>query len=60
MMKSVKAILAPLFVVIVMCMGSIVYAQPNIPKEKIPSDISEDVTQQMKRLYSSDPADYGR
>ena len=35
--------------------GGLSYAQPNIPKEKIPSDVPSDVRKQIERLYSSDP-----
>lgn len=35
--------------------GSIVIADPTIPKEKIPNNISINVRQQIENLYSSDP-----
>jgi HEAT repeat protein len=37
----------------------IVYAQPKISKEKIPSDIHSEVKKQIERLYSSDPVERG-
>lgn len=40
--------------------GGLSYAQPDIPKEKIPSDINSDVGKQIERLYSSDPVERGR
>jgi len=36
-----------------------IYAQPKIPKEKIPTDIHPDVKKQIERLYSSDPVERG-
>ncbi|MGR3309393.1 MAG: HEAT repeat domain-containing protein [Candidatus Brocadiales bacterium] len=33
------------------------YAQPNIPREKIPSNINSDVREQFEKLYSSDPVE---
>jgi hypothetical protein len=54
MMKRMKTILALLVVTSITCIGLRGYAQPNIPKEKIPSHIPADVRQQIERLYSSD------
>ena len=54
-MKRVKNVLIVL-AGISFTMAGISYAQPDIPKEKIPSDIPSDVRAQIERLYSSDPA----
>lgn len=57
MTKRIREILALLVAMSIMCIGLRGYAQPNIPREKIPSHIPSDVRQQIERLYSSDPID---
>jgi HEAT repeat protein len=52
--RSIRTISALLSAVLVISIALASYAQPNIPKEKIPSDIPDDVWQQIERLYSSE------
>lgn len=59
-MKSIKTILALLFVTIILGIDFYAYAQPNIPKEKIPADIHEDVKKEIERLYSSSSVERGK
>lgn len=59
MIKRIKTFLAFLVVISVMSIGLIGYAQPNIPKEKIPADIPTEVREQIERLYSQDPVTRG-
>lgn len=48
-------ILIFLVICVVFIKGPEVYAQPNIPKESIPTDIPVEVKGKIVRLYSSDP-----
>jgi len=56
-MKGIKTILGLLVVISVMGIGLIGYAQPNIPKKDIPSNIPADIRKQIMGLYSSDPTE---
>lgn len=58
-MKRFKDVLAALVVIgfMLSISGRLSYAQPNIPREKIPSDIPSDVREQFEKLYSSDPVE---
>lgn len=58
-MKRLKNILAVLVVIsfMISVAKGLSYAQPKIPKEKIPSDIPSDVRKEIERLYSSDIAE---
>lgn len=59
MMRGIKTILTLLSVLIIFGIGLKSYAQPNIPKEKIPADISEDIRKEIERLYSSNNIEQG-
>ena len=39
--------------------GMTAHAQPTVPKDKIPSDLSQDLRTQIERLYSEDPVQRG-
>lgn len=52
---SRRLILAFLMISAVFAIRLEVYAQPNIPKESIPSNISTDLKGKIVRLYSQDP-----
>jgi len=58
-MKKTKQILFIFFGIclVISFMSFSVYAQPNIPKEKIPKNIPSDVRNEIEKLYSSDPVD---
>lgn len=58
-MKRFNNILAVVVVIsfIIFVAKGLNYAQPKIPKEKIPSDIPSDVRKQIESLYSSEPAE---
>lgn len=60
-MKNLKNVLMVLAGVsfIVFVLGGLSYAQPKIPKEKIPSDIPSYVRKRIEMLYSADPIDRG-
>ncbi|MFQ6078150.1 MAG: HEAT repeat domain-containing protein, partial [Thermodesulfobacteriota bacterium] len=49
-----------IFISVVIGIGLGIYAQPNIPKEKIPFYIPDNVRILIERLYSSDPVERGR
>ena len=55
-MKTAKGVT---FLAVLVFLGPIfsVCAQPNVPKETIPSDISGDLKTQIERLYSEDPTE---
>ncbi len=53
-MRIIKTTSILLVGLIVMSLGLISYAQPNIPKENIPSDINGDVKKEIELLYSID------
>ncbi|HHT9126378.1 MAG TPA: HEAT repeat domain-containing protein [Candidatus Brocadiia bacterium] len=56
-MKRVKDILAVMVGIsfFMFALGRLGYAKPNIPKEKIPSDIPSEIREQIERLYSENP-----
>jgi HEAT repeat protein len=57
MMERIKTMLAFLTVICAMGIGLVGYAQPNIPKEKIPSDVPVNVRNKIEGLYSSNPVE---
>lgn len=56
-MTRIKTILALLVAASILSIGLKTYAQPNIPKEKIPSDIPAYMKEQIEGLYSSHPVE---
>jgi HEAT repeat protein len=54
-----KEALFALFCVIALSVASTVWAQPTLPKESIPAQVSAEVKEQIQRLYSSDAVDRG-
>jgi hypothetical protein len=55
MMKGIQAVLVLLIAVHFMAPGLTCYAQPNISKDNIPSDVPANVREKIEGLYSLDP-----
>ncbi len=51
--------LSVLFVCFLLSLSTSVFANPSIPREKIPASAPEEVKKQLERLYSDDYADRG-
>lgn len=58
-MKRIETTLAFWVVISIMTLEAIGYAQPNIPKEDIPSNIPYNVRKEIEGLYSSDSTERG-
>lgn len=58
-MTRTKTFLALLVAASILSIALRTYAQPNIPKENIPSDIPAVVKEQIEKLYSPDPIGRG-
>ena len=58
-MKTDNLIQTVMIAAIILCIGFNVNAQPNLPKNEIPSNLPEEISKEIEALYSADDAARG-